>query len=606
MLLRSRGVGLVGLLVTVTLILVWAQRRDGGSFPGLSHRLSGHQLVEPIAASAWQKKGDEDYLWRTVTRHHTVATTAELPAAAPTAFPRVQATFETPSKEALAQSRERQNAVKAAFQRSWTAYRSKAWMADELQPVSGDAKNVFGGWAMTLVDALDTLWIMGLEAEFAEAVAAANMIDFTKTMLDEVNIFTATTRFLGGFLAAFDLSGDPRLLRKAAEVGEMILKAFDTPNNMPVTHWKLKAAAAGEQQVAGLSATLAEVGSLCLELTRLSQITGDPRWFDASQRIMDALAEQQGSTLLPGQWPLAVDTEKMLFNAAGEFSFGSMADSVYEVLPKMAALLGGRLPAYQTMYARAMDAALKYNLFRPMTPERADILVAGVVKSREDGGRRYYELEAQSQHLACFLGGTMALGGRLFERDQDLAAAAKLTDGCVYVYSAFPNGIMPEAFWMLPCESRENCGWDEGKWKEEVIKKVDERNEEVVAADTVIENEHLPRGFTQIPDRRYVLRPEAAESVFIMYRTTADAKYADAAWTMFEAIDKVTRTELANSAVWDVTVPGAKPAFGNSMESFWMGGTLKYFYLAFSDPNLISLDDYVFNTEAHPLRRVKS
>jgi len=38
------------------------------------------------------------------------------------------------------------------------------------------------------------------------------------------------------------------------------------------------------------------------------------------------------------------------------------------------------------------------------------------------------------------------------------------------------------------------------------------------------------------------------------------------------------------------------------MESFWMAETLKYFYLIFSEPELVSLDDFVFNTEAHPLR----
>jgi mannosyl-oligosaccharide alpha-1,2-mannosidase len=38
------------------------------------------------------------------------------------------------------------------------------------------------------------------------------------------------------------------------------------------------------------------------------------------------------------------------------------------------------------------------------------------------------------------------------------------------------------------------------------------------------------------------------------------------------------------------------------MQSFWMAETLKYFYLIFSDPEVISLDDYVFNTEAHPFR----
>lgn len=38
-------------------------------------------------------------------------------------------------------------------------------------------------------------------------------------------------------------------------------------------------------------------------------------------------------------------------------------------------------------------------------------------------------------------------------------------------------------------------------------------------------------------------------------------------------------------------------------QSFWLAETLKYFYLIFSPPELISLDDYVLNTEAHPLKR---
>jgi hypothetical protein len=37
------------------------------------------------------------------------------------------------------------------------------------------------------------------------------------------------------------------------------------------------------------------------------------------------------------------------------------------------------------------------------------------------------------------------------------------------------------------------------------------------------------------------------------------------------------------------------------MESFWLAETLKYFYLLFvDDPDVIPLDKYVFNTEAHP------
>lgn len=40
----------------------------------------------------------------------------------------------------------------------------------------------------------------------------------------------------------------------------------------------------------------------------------------------------------------------------------------------------------------------------------------------------------------------------------------------------------------------------------------------------------------------------------------------------------------------------------NKMESFWLAETLKYFYLLFEDdPNVLPLDQWVFNTEAHPL-----
>lgn len=44
------------------------------------------------------------------------------------------------------------------------------------------------------------------------------------------------------------------------------------------------------------------------------------------------------------------------------------------------------------------------------------------------------------------------------------------------------------------------------------------------------------------------------------------------------------------------------PSPRDKMESFFLGETLKYLYLLFSDdPNLLSLDRFVFNTEAHPL-----
>ncbi len=60
---------------------------------------------------------------------------------------------------------------------------------------------------------------------------------------------------------------------------------------------------------------------------------------------------------------------------------------------------------------------------------------------------------------------------------------------------------------------------------------------------------------------------------------------------MFQNIENATKTDIANSAIDDVTK--VIPAKTDRMESFWMAETLKYFYLIFSEPDLISLDDYV-------------
>jgi mannosyl-oligosaccharide alpha-1,2-mannosidase len=87
----------------------------------------------------------------------------------------------------------------------------------------------------------------------------------------------------------------------------------------------------------------------------------------------------------------------------------------------------------------------------------------------------------------------------------------------------------------------------------------------------------------------------------MLYRITGETAYQDTAWKMFEAIQKHTRTEIANAAIDDVT--SSTPPKSDRMESFWTAETLKYFYLVFSDPSLVSLDRYVLNTEAHTFRR---
>ncbi|KAI0015906.1 family 47 glycoside hydrolase [Xylariomycetidae sp. FL0641] len=558
--------------------------------------------------------GPTNFLWRTLPTHYPVQSMLPLPTGRPLKLPQVQHSFsQGETEDAKATRLQRQAAVKQSFRRCWDGYRAHAWLQDELAPLSGSFRNPFGGWAATLVDSLDTLWMMGLRDEFDDAVAATANISFETSSLSEVNAFETTIRYLGGFLAAYDLSGDQRLLHRARDVGDMLYVAFDTPNRMPITRWDFAKAARGERQEAHQWALVAEIGSLCMEFTRLSLLTGDPKWFDATERITQVFVTQQNMTKLPGMWPISINPRDLKFYEDNTFGLGAMADSVYEYLPKMYGLVGGLLPEYGDMYRYAIDTSKKYNMYHPMTPDEADILIAANVHAVQDErGRDRLVSDDQGQHLVCFAGGMLAIGAKLLDRPDDLATARKLTQGCVWAYAAMPHGLMPEVFALAACAPPDApCAWNETAWKAAVLARAGPdpasvgQGELDAAADRVVADRRLPRGFTEIADARYILRPEAIESVFVLYRVTGEAAWAESAWAMFQAVEKATRTELANAALADVSVAaGTRPPQTDSMESFWMGETLKYFYLIFSEPGLVSLDEYMFNTEAHPLKRL--
>jgi mannosyl-oligosaccharide alpha-1,2-mannosidase len=357
-----------------------------------------------------------------------VESLAALPAGKPKSLPKVQHHFgpESAADRDIRLSRRQQ--IKAAFKRCWESYRAKAWMRDELSPISGGGRNSFGGWAATLVDALDILWIMELKDEFYEAAAASTAVDFTTSTDDTVNIFETTIQYLGGFLAAYDLSGEEQLLHKAVEVGEMLLVAFDTPNHMPITRWEWKKAANGDKQTAPGWMLVSELGSLSLEFTRLSQLTGDQRWYDAIDRITKLFDTLQQKTKLPGMWPVVVNPKDEDLTGDTGFTLGGMSDSLYEYFPKEFMLLGGLSPVYQKLHEQSMSTALEHLIFRPMVPQNDDILMSGDARANDDGSS---VLEPRVQHLGCFAGGMFGLGGRLFSNEEHVIVGEKLTKGCI-------------------------------------------------------------------------------------------------------------------------------------------------------------------------------
>jgi len=538
------------------------------------------------------------YDWASQHKAYPVASLIPLPPDPPLTLPNVQHAFPDtvdPDREAVLAGRRDQ--VKAAFVKSWTAYKSKAWMRDEISPVSGLPKDTLGGWAATLVDSLDTLWIMDLRDEFYDAVAAAATLDFGYTSLGSCNFFEVTIRHLGGLLAAFDLSKERVLLEKATDLGEMLYMGFDTPTQFPPFLLSFADAKTGHL-TAGTYDPAAAVTSFGVEFTRLSQLTGNNKYYDAQARLAKLLDEWQNRTAIPGLWPVHLNLQKLELDVDTSYSLGAMGDSMYEYLPKMHAMLGGlEKTTYEKLYRDSMAAVIKHIMFQPMTRDQQDILFLGtnyVVR-----GTAYADFvrpaDAEMEHLTCFGGGMFALGGRLFDIPEHLAYAEKLTKGCVWAYDISKVGIAPEQFTLLSCAHNSSspislldqkpCEWDATRWYEEG-------------------NSSLPLGFKSVADPRYLLRPEAIESVFIMYRVTGDKEYQEMAWRMFEAVVAASETKFGYSTVEDVTVGGGELA--DAQESFWLSETLKYFYLVFASPDLINLDDYILNTEAHPLLRPKA
>lgn len=252
---------------------------------------------------------------------------------------------------------------------------------------------------------------------------------------------------------------------------------------------------------------LAELGSLSLEFTRMSQLTKDPKYFDAIQRITDFFEENQGLTKLPGLWPMMVNAQDMEFSDP-RFTIGGMADSTYEYLPKEHMLLGAQTNQYRGMYDSFMKALKSRLLFRPMTKDNQDILFAGNVQANVISPSRE-RLDPQWEHLKCFLGGTVGIGAKVFDRPEELSIARKLADGCIWAYDIMPTGIMPEILHLSACRDPNDCKWDENKWYQDVrhrLAKKSSSQNSIEQAESLIETYGLPPGVVDIPDPKYHLR----------------------------------------------------------------------------------------------------
>ena len=115
-----------------------------------------------------------------------------------------------------------------------------------------------------------------------------------------------------------------------------------------------------------------------------------------------------------------------------------------------------------------------------------------------------------------------------------------------------------------------------------------------------IEPEEIDYATMKVTAKQYHLRPEIIESAYYLYRITGDNRYREMGETYFNDIVKYCRTDAAYAMLSDVTTKEKS----DEMESFFFAETLKYLYLLFAPPETLNFGQVIFNTEAHPLRRL--
>ncbi|KAH9447168.1 hypothetical protein Pst134EA_029210 [Puccinia striiformis f. sp. tritici] len=483
---------------------------------------------------------------------------------------------------------ERQGWVRRGFQHVWEGYKARAWGHDELRPISGSFQDPFAGWGATLVDCLDTLLIMNLTLEYNYARTHVKAIDWAHTIdmsrvtrysshlntQPAISFFETVIRYMGGLISAYDLSGDELMLERAEELAEWLVPAFGTASGFPPSRYQMGSNPSGEHTG---PVCLAEIGSLTLEFTRLSQLTSKKFYHDVVQKIIDLLDSDQwiSPSRLGTLFPTLVDPQSPQA-LSGQYTFGAMADSYYEYLIKQFQLLRGTNSQYSKMYTSAIESAREH-LIRTY-----DLESSGGKNLTVIGDISWGVFKPSLDHLTCFSGAMIGLGSRLLGRKQDLDLALRYADACVWAYESTKTGVGPERISIV--EGDEHTRWRPVIYQGQKFREL---------------KSDPPPG-ASIEDGRYLGRPETIESVYYMWRITGDRQWQDRGWRMFTSWMEACATSFGFADLAEVN--SWPPQISDKQESFVLAETFKYYYLLFSEPDLISLDEYVFNTEAHPFR----
>ncbi|KAF5205796.1 Alpha-mannosidase i mns4 [Thalictrum thalictroides] len=548
--------------------------------------------------------------------------------------------------------------VRDMFYHAFGGYMEHAFPLDELRPLTCAGEDSLGGYALTLIDSLDTLALFGDREQFAFAVEwiGKNLrFDINKT----VSVFETTIRVLGGLLSAHLIASDhatgmriasynDELLTLSEDLARRLLPAFDTPTGIPFGSVNLLH---GVDETESKITSTAGGGTLTLEFGVLSRLTNDPVFEQATKNAVRGIWARRSKINLVGAH-INVFTGEWTQKDAG---IGTSIDSFYEYLLKAHLLFGDE--EYLFMFQEAYKAAMHYLFNDPWYVEvnmNSAVIVWPLFNSLQafwpglqvlagdiDPAIRThhaffsvwkkYGFTPEGFNLATF---TVQQGQKSYPLRPELMESTywlyKATGDSRYLDAGRDMIASLQYGARCPCgychisdvESHKQEDHMESFFLAETETFLNVFRLKVLAGDIdpAIRTHHAffsvwkkygftPEGFNlatftvQQGQKSYPLRPELMESTYWLYKATGDSRYLDAGRDMIASLQYGARCPCGYCHISDVESHKQE----DHMESFFLAETVKYLWLLFDlavgPDNLVENGPYkyIFSTEGHLL-----
>ncbi|WP_228546317.1 glycoside hydrolase family 47 protein [Halegenticoccus tardaugens] len=218
------------------------------------------------------------------------------------------------------------NDVRNEFLHAWEGYKEYAFGHDRLKPLSKSFDEFFlegESLGLTIIESLDTMYLMGLDGELEIAVEwIENHLTFDYDQ--EIQVFEATIRLVGGLIAGYLATDNETLVNLATDLADRLLPAFEkSATGMPYRFVNLHTG-----EVSGSENFLAEIGTHIAEWGVLSELVNDDRYYNAAKKALEAVYERRSDLDLVGA-TINVETGEWVDPVA---RIGPPVDSLYEYL----------------------------------------------------------------------------------------------------------------------------------------------------------------------------------------------------------------------------------------------------------------------------------